>query len=524
MRSSTPEFRRRSCAGTETGVFLGICTYDYAIRHLVGGERGSAYFGIGNALSAAAGRLSYLFGFRGPSLSIDTACSSSLVAIHLACQALRQGECTTSLAGGVNLMLTPQTSVSFSRANMLAPDGRCKPFDAAADGYVRGEGCGVVVLKLLEAAQRDGDAIVAVIRGSSVNQDGASGGLTVPNGPAQQDVMRRALHNSRLRAEDVTYVEAHGTGTALGDPIEARSISGVYGAERDAAMPLWIGSVKSNIGHLEGAAGIASLMKAVLAVQYGVLPPSLHFTAPNANIDWSDGRVQVVTERREWPGERRVAGVSSFGFTGTNAHVIVEAPPPDPIVQRSPAAAVVLPISARDPAALEALVREYQDLVSRGAAFCDVAAAAALGREHHRYRRAIVGSTAPEAAELAASYEAGAEIDWTALYHASARARTPLPLYPFQGADHWLTEAVDTRAQRRANPAYLQQHVVFGHALLPAAAMIETIVSAARVALASDRLTVNDFVLYRPLALSESTPRLAVDLAPSGDGWDSAQR
>ncbi|MDP2389638.1 MAG: polyketide synthase, partial [Acidobacteriota bacterium] len=347
--------------GSDTGVFAGICTYDYAIRHLVANHAPvTAHFGTGNALSAAAGRLSYLFGFTGPALSIDTACSSSLVSVHLASQALRHGECTTAIAAGVNLLLTPHTNMSFSRARMLAADGRCKPFDAAANGYVRGEGCGVVVLKLLADAQRDGDPVLAVIRGSAVNQDGASSGLTVPNGPAQQDVIRKALANARTRPQDVAYVEAHGTGTSLGDPIEARSLSASYCVTGDRHAPLWIGSVKSNIGHLEGAAGIASLIKTVLVLQHGAIPPSLHFAAPNPAIDWQASQLQVAQAVTPLPpGAPRTAAVSSFGFTGTNAHVIVEAAPPRPTPPPASAGYVVLPLSARDPAALARVTRDY---------------------------------------------------------------------------------------------------------------------------------------------------------------------
>ncbi len=523
--------------GTETGVFIGICTYDYAVRHLVGGERGSAYFGIGNALSAAAGRLAYSFGFTGPALSVDTACSSSLVAVHLAAQALRQGECTTSIAGGVNLILTPQTSVGFSQAHMLAADGRCKPFDAAANGYVRGEGCGVVVLKLLEDALSAGDRVLAVIRGSAVNQDGASSGLTVPNGPAQQRVMCKALENAQIDAREVGYVEAHGTGTALGDPIEARSLAAVYGAGRDEARRLRIGSVKSNVGHLEGAAGVASLIKTILALGEGVLPASLHFTTPSDKIDWTN--LRVVREREEWPAQRRVAGVSSFGFTGTNAHVIVEAAP---VAAPAPAldGPAVLPISARDPDALTRLVCAYRELLANAPSFAALAAAAALGREHHRYRRAIVASNpaeasaaldAPETApangavaahlrELAAAYEAGREIDWTQHYEPAARTGAALPLYPFRGEPYWLPENDIFRCELGADaPAYLRDHQVFGRVVVPAAALAEIIVGAARTVLAAERVTVANLVIHRPLVLAnEGLRAVEVQLAPGADG------
>ncbi len=504
-----------SLRGTDTGVYAGICTYDYAIRHLVGNHAPvTAHFGTGNALSAAAGRVSYLFGFTGPAMSIDTACSSSLVSVHLAAQALRHGECRTAIAAGVNLMLTPQTNMSFSRARMLAADGRCKPFDAAANGYVRGEGCGVVVLKLLADAQRDGDPILALIRGSAVNQDGASSGLTVPNGPAQQDVIRKALANGRTRPQDVAYVEAHGTGTSLGDPIEARSVSAAYCAAGERATPLLIGSVKSNIGHLEGAAGIASLMKAVLILQHAAVPPSLHFSAPNPAIDWSTSGLQVASALVPWPhGAPRLAAVSSFGFTGTNAHVILEAAPGASPSTSQSAGAVVLPLSARDPEALSRLVRDYAAVLEgpSNAAFADVAAVAALGREHFAHRRAIVASTAAEAAALlkaggqaapnadaalvalARRYETGDAIDWTTRFVTTARARAHAPGYPFAGARHWLAE------EEGPLSAYVADHRVFGRALVPAAALVELILAAGRDDCHTDRLVTEQFLIHRPL-------------------------
>ncbi|MDP2320780.1 MAG: amino acid adenylation domain-containing protein [Acidobacteriota bacterium] len=530
--------------GSETGVFAGICTYDYAIRHLVANHAPvTAHFGTGNALSAAAGRLSYLFGFTGPALSIDTACSSSLVSVHLASQALRHGECTTAIAAGVNLMLTPHTNMSFSRARMLAADGRCKPFDAAANGYVRGEGCGVVVLKLLADAQRDGDPVLAVIRGSAVNQDGASSGLTVPNGPAQQDVIRKALANARTRPQDVTYVEAHGTGTSLGDPIEARSLSASYCATGDRQAPLWIGSVKSNIGHLEGAAGIASLIKTVLVLQHGAIPPSLHFSSPNPAIDWQASQLQVPQELTPWPpGAPRAAAVSSFGFTGTNAHVIVEAAPPLPTPPPASAGYVVLPLSARDPEALARVTRDYVALFeglcagSGGgnpsglpATLADVAAVAALGRDHFAHRRAVVAATPAEAAELlrsgqqarhaadashvalATRYEASDTIDWETVADGSARARAHAPGYPFAGARHWLDEGAGLL------PDYLADHQVFGRALVPAAALVELVLNAGREALGSERLLVEDFAIHRPLAWTHDLSRsVRVETSPAG--------
>jgi acyl transferase domain-containing protein len=277
-----------------------------------------------------------------------------LVAIHQACQALRLGECDLALAGGANALLTPATMITFSHAHMLAPDGKCKTFDAAADGYVRGEGCGVIVVKRLEDAIRDGDRIRAVIRGSAINQDGASGGLTVPNGIAQQRVIADALKRAGVAAADVDYLEAHGTGTSLGDPIEIQAAGAAYGAARDADRPLLVGSAKTNIGHLEAAAGIAGVIKVILSLEHGLLPQHLHFRDPSPHIPWDRLPVQVVQEATAWErnGRPRIAGISSFGFAGTNAHVILEEAPiaevaVAPADQPADKRFGVLPISAR---------------------------------------------------------------------------------------------------------------------------------------------------------------------------------
>src|SRR5690349_15287565 len=315
-------------AGTDTGVFVGLATHDYlgmASDELTYPEI-EAYMAIGTSNAAAAGRISYRLGLRGPAIAVDTACSSSLVAIHQACQALQLGECDLALAGGANVLISPATMMTFSHAHMLAPDGRCKTFDAAADGYVRGEGCGVVVVKRLDDAIRDGDRIRAVIRGSAINQDGASGGLTVPNGVAQQRVIAEALQRAGVAASDVGYLEAHGTGTSLGDPIEVQAAAAVLGDGRDASRPLLVGSVKTNIGHLEAAAGIAGVIKVILSLEHEELPKHLNFQNPSPHIPWDNIAVRVVDEGAAWErnGQPRIAGVSSFGFSGTNAHLIVQ--------------------------------------------------------------------------------------------------------------------------------------------------------------------------------------------------------
>jgi len=314
-------------AGRPVGVFVGISSNDYSQHLLQRPETDiDAYLATGNSHSVAAGRLSYSLGLTGPSLAVDTACSSSLVAVHLACQSLRNRECDAALAGGVNRLMAPEFSINFSKARMLAADGRCKTFDAAADGFSRGEGCGVVVLKRLTDALAGGDTILALIRGSAINQDGRSGGLTVPNGPSQQAVIREALNRAGLQPDQISYIEAHGTGTALGDPIEVGALGAVFGSSHTPQQPLYIGSVKTNIGHLEAAAGIAGLIKVVLALQHETLPPHLHFHQPSPHIPWSELPIAVTQQPQPWPqGEQsRFAGVSSFGFSGTNGHVVVE--------------------------------------------------------------------------------------------------------------------------------------------------------------------------------------------------------
>lgn len=315
-------------SGSRSGVYLGISNCDYGRALFAQPDLLDIYASTGGALSIAAGRLSYFLGWHGPSMAIDTACSSSLVALHLACQGLRLRECDLALAGGINLILTPEMSICFSNARMMSPDGRCKTFDGGADGYVRGEGCGVVVLRRLSDALADGDRILALVRGSAVNQDGRSGGLTAPSGPAQQAVIRAALQAAGAAPNEIGYLEAHGTGTPLGDPIEIGAIGSVFGPGRDRSRPLAVGSVKTNIGHLEAAAGIAGIAKVVLALQRGTIPPNLHLQTGNPLIDWAGLPITVPVETMPWPLDgSRVAGLSSFGFSGCNAHVILEQAP-----------------------------------------------------------------------------------------------------------------------------------------------------------------------------------------------------
>ncbi|MEM7307331.1 MAG: SDR family NAD(P)-dependent oxidoreductase [Planctomycetota bacterium] len=403
-------------AGTTAGVFVGVSSPDYARLMAAGGARTAVHAGTGNALSVAANRISYRFDLRGPSVAVDTACSSSLVAVHQACASLERGEAELALAGGVNLLLAPDLSEIFAEAGMLSPGGRCRTFDAAADGYVRGEGCGLVVLKDLARAQADGDRVLAVIRGSAINQDGRSNGLTAPNGRAQEAVIRAALARAGRTPDDVDYVEAHGTGTSLGDPIEAEALLRVFGGRAAERDPLRVGSVKTNVGHLEAAAGIAGLIKVVLALAHGRLPGQLHFAEPNplapverAGAGSSGGeRLAVLTEALPWTGaELRAAGVSSFGFGGTNAHVIVEGAPPvaaDP----EPQQARGLWLSERAPEALAELARAAAAALDGGAVALDgLAREAAAGRARLVERVAVVADNADDASRALRAWASG---------------------------------------------------------------------------------------------------------------------
>jgi phthiocerol/phenolphthiocerol synthesis type-I polyketide synthase D len=397
--------------GTQTSVFVGSTALDYLLLAFAAKLRPEdidPYVPFGNAMNFAAGRLSYFLGVHGPAVVIDTACSSSLVAVHLACQSLRRRESDQALAAGVNLMLSPDNSIATSRWGMLAPDGRCKTFDADADGYVRSEGCGVVVLKRLSDALADGDSVLALVRGSAVNQDGPSSGQTVPSGPAQQAVLRAALAAARLQPADIDYVEAHGTGTALGDPIELGALSQVF-SERDGSAPLVLGSVKTNLGHLESAAGIAGFIKTVLSVHHGYIPPHLHFNELTPNASAGASRFTIAAKGMPWPavGRARRAGVSSFGVSGTNAHVVVEqAPTLEPVVSQPEPVVSTLVVSGKTQARIAPIAAMLADWMTGEGADVPLADVAHTLNHHRARYKSFAAVCARDRAQAVAGLQA----------------------------------------------------------------------------------------------------------------------
>ncbi|MDB6129467.1 MAG: hypothetical protein JWM04_574, partial [Verrucomicrobiales bacterium] len=520
-----------------TGVFIGASGWDFATMQMIGLDPANMdpYFGTGSALSVIAGRLSFVLGLTGPSLVVDTACSSSLVSVHLACQSLRLGECDVALAGGVSLILRPEVTLNFCKAGMLAPDGHCKPFAEGANGYLRSEGCGMIVLKRLSVAIADGDSIVALISGSAENHDGRSSGLTVPNGLSQQSVIRKALRQSVLEPNDISYVEAHGTGTSLGDPIEAMALGAVFKGRTDR---LKIGSVKGNLGHLEGAAGIAGLIKVALSLQHKQWPGQLNCDKPSTQIPWSDLPVEINQVRSEWfsVGKGRAAGVSSFGFSGTNAHIILqEAPENNSRVKAEPTTNAFL-ISARSENALLKMAARYQAFLEHNQhdEFSDVCFSLSCGRSLFKYRLGLLASSNSEAAKTLScfingqpgqtlwanlkSWENGivpsgiserscydfvtqSEFDPGTLFINGNHRRVALPTYPFERSRFWVDHGIreeghpllgsrlelpgsdeirfETEFSDR-RPGFLMDHKFFGMVVVPAMVFVEVAMEAGR--------------------------------------------
>ena len=395
--------------GANIGVFMGIASSDYGMMLSGDLAQTDAHSATGTSLCLAANRLSFTFGFQGPSLALDTACSSSLVAVHLACQHIRHGECEAALAGGVSLLLSPISSINLTKAGFCSADGRVRAFDAAASGYVRSEGAGIVVLKPLSAALHGGDRVYAVIRGSAVNQNGASNGLTAPSRAAQEQVLREAYARAKVSPGLVQFVETQGTGTPLGDAIEAAALGSVLREGRPPESRCAIGAVKTNLGHLEAASGMASLMKAALALTHRQLPPNLHFQTPNPDIPFAALPLRVPRRLEPWPdsAETRLAGVSAFGFGGSNSHVVLEEPPAaaGAILAGGPR---LLPLSARTDKALHALAERYgQFLRDNPPAWADVCFTAAAHREHHDCRLALLAGSPGQAADLLESFLSG---------------------------------------------------------------------------------------------------------------------
>lgn len=537
--------------GSRTGVFVGLMSNDYAERMARAGVAPDAWFGTGNLSSVASGRLSYFLGVNGPSLTIDTACSSSLVTVHAAVRSLRSGECDLALAGGATVVLTPSLDIYFARARGLATDGRCKTFDARADGVVWSDGAGVLVLKRLADAQRDGDRVLGLVRGSAVNSDGRSQGLSAPNGPAQERVIRAALADASVEAGDIEYIEAHGTGTALGDPIEVHALASVLGENRTEAAPLWIGSVKSNLGHTQAAAGIANIIKVIESMRHERIPASLHFRSGNPHIDWDSIAVRVVAEERPWRRSRRPrrAGVSAFGISGTNAHVVIEEAPQ---VSENGAVAdsgpYLLVLSAKSAEALRALAARYRDLLAAHpeTALLDVCASAAVGRTHFGERVAIGFDTAAQlraaledvasgatasgsvvevtsgSVELGRRYAAGDEIDWATEYSGRRWRRVDLPTYPFQRKRHWLElepRSEDTGSSHtvRLAPEMFGGHRLRGVPTVPAAWLCVRLNEiAARL---PGQWEVAGLRMIKPLEVTAEAV-VRVVLQPGTDGYD----
>jgi 6-methylsalicylic acid synthase len=489
-------------AGTDAGVFVGVCTGDYGGRILEDLPTVEAWTGIGAATCAVANRLSHVLDLRGPSIAVDTACSASLVATHLACQALRLGESDIAFAGGSNLIVSPGQTLTLDASGALAPDGRSKPFDAAADGYGRGEGCGVLVLKRLADAQRDTDRILAVIRGSAVNQDGRTNGIMAPCGAAQEHVMHKALAYAGIDPLTVDYVEAHGTGTRLGDPMEVEALSAAYGARRPAEEPCLIGSVKANIGHLEGAAGVASMIKAVLALQQATVPATPLRTGLNPEIPWSESGLRVVDQAVSWPerGHPRRAGVSGFGYGGTVAHVLLEQAPPNAEDARpretGQSGLRLFPVSANSRQALSEQAARLADRVAGLDSVADVGHTLSLRRAHLEHRAVVIAADPQSLAARLRLLADGQRDDGLAV-GATVRTQGPGLVWVFSGhGSQWLgmgrellTKAPFAEVMDRLEPIFAEEigftprAVLLGDEL-EAVEAIQTMIFAMQVGLA----------------------------------------
>ena len=393
-------------AGTNVGVFVGISSNDYANIQMKGPFDVDVHTNSGSTLSIASGRISYLFDLKGPSMSVDTACSSALVAVNLACNSIWDGHCEAAVAAGVNALLTPDSSIGFSKASMLSPDGRCFAFDERANGYVRGEGAGAIILKPLSRAQADRDPIYATIRATVVNQDGRTNAMTVPGQESQETMLEEAYQDAGISPGRVSYMEAHGTGTPVGDPIEVKAIGGVLSRYRDSSDPCVIGSVKTNIGHLESASGIAGLIKTALILKHGKIPPNLHFETPNPNIPFEELCLRVPTELEDLPGngEPAIVAVNSFGFGGTNAHVVLQEPPSNDRAEcRRPLEGasgeqLIVPISGQTDESLTAYLKAYRDYLEaneegKNASVLDIAHTTALRKAHFESRVALLAES-----------------------------------------------------------------------------------------------------------------------------------
>lgn len=486
-------------ANTQTGVMIGIGNYDYGMLQFEDIDSINVYNGVGSTLGIAANRLSYLLNLKGPSLAVETACSSSLVAIHLACKSLLTQESNLCIVGAVNLMLSPAPSVTWSQAGVIAADGRCKTFDASADGYVRGEGCGVVILKRLTDAIRDNDYIQAVIRGTAVNQDGLSNGLTAPNGPSQQEVIRQALNNANIQPAQISYVEVHGTGTSLGDTIEFKALKNVLMEDRKPDQKCFLGAVKTNIGHLEAASGMASLLKVVLSLQHQKIPAHLHLEKLNPYISLDKTCFAIPTKLENWDNftGSRLAGISTFGIGGTNAHIIVEEAN-YPLVNKKQLPAYLLTISAKSETALKELAKRYEKFIleHQEIDLGDICYTAHFGRSHFDYRLAVIGTSHQDfqqqlnsfltakpgsylvgkltgkkkrktavitnedhlqiLQELQQYYIEGLTIDWQDFYSSfhqdSIYNKVILPHYPWQRSPYWFKKSDSAKKQQYLTP------------------------------------------------------------------------